>query len=56
MHILVMNNDNFIATHSRTVVQYTMKCKTTTKIYSVQKLNSLIYVHYVIFLFWTLYF
>ena len=39
MHIVVMNNDNFVATHTRTVTQYTMKCKTTTKIYSVCKLT-----------------
>ena len=34
MHIVVMNNDKFVATHPRTVVQYTMKCETTTKIYN----------------------
>ena len=44
-----MNNDNFVATHPGTVVQYTIKCKTTIKIYSVRNLNTLIYVHYVIF-------
>ena len=49
MPIVVMNNDNFIATHPRTVVQYTMKCEITTKSYSVHKLNTLIFVHYVIF-------
>ena len=54
MHIVVMNSDNFIATHPRTVVQYTMKCDTTTKIYNVRKHNTLIHVHYIIFLFWTL--
>ena len=54
MHIVVMNNDNFVATYPRTVVQYTMKCKTTTKIYSVRKLKTLIYVHYGFFWFWTL--
>ena len=53
-NFVVMNNDDFVATYPRTVVQYTMKCEATTKIYSVRKLNSLIYVHYVIFLFWTL--
>ena len=53
MHIVVMNNDNFVATHPRTVVQYAMKCKQPQKIYSVRKLNILIYVHYLIFLFWT---
>ena len=31
MHIVVMNNDNFVATHPRTVVQYTMKCKQPQK-------------------------
>ena len=31
MHIVVMNNDNFVATHPKTVIQYTMKCETTTK-------------------------
>ena len=35
MHIVLMNNNNFVATHLRTVVQYTTKCETTTKIYSV---------------------
>ena len=54
MHIVVMNNDNFVTTHLRTVIQYITKCDTTTKIYSVHKLNTLIYVHYIIFLFWTL--
>ena len=54
MHIVVMNNDKFVATHPRTIVQYTMKCKITTKIYIVCKLNTLIYVHHVIFLLWTL--
>ena len=49
MHFVVMNNDNFVATHLRTVVQYIMKCETTTKIYSVGKLNTLISVHFVIF-------
>ena len=44
-----MKNGNFVATHQRTVVQYTIKCKTTTKIYSVRNLNTLIYVHYIIF-------
>ena len=24
-------HDNFVATHPRTVIQYTMKCKTITK-------------------------
>ena len=38
-----MNNDNFVAIHPRTVVEYIMKCETTTKIYSVRKLNALIY-------------
>ena len=51
MLIVVINNDNFVATHSRTVVQYAMKCETTTKIYSVRKLNTLLYVHHVIFCF-----
>ena len=46
-----MNNDNFVAIQPRTVVQYTMKCETTTKIYSVPKLSTLTYVHYVIFWF-----
>ena len=32
MHIVVMNNDNFVATHLRTIVKYTMKCEPTTKI------------------------
>ena len=50
MRIVVMNNKNFVATHPRSVVQYTMKCETTTEIYSVRKLNTLIYVYYVIFL------
>ena len=31
MHIVVMNKDNFVATHPKTVVQYTVKCETTTK-------------------------
>ena len=31
MNIVVMNNDNFVATRLRTVVQFTMKSKTTTK-------------------------
>ena len=38
-----MNNDNFVTTHLRTVVQFTMKCETysvATKIYSVRKLNT----------------
>ena len=48
-----MNNDNFVATYPRTVVQCTMKCETTTKIYSVRKLHSLVYVHDIIFLFRT---
>ena len=48
MHIVVMNNDNFVATHPGTAMRYTTKCETTTKI--VRKLNTLIYVHYVIFL------
>ena len=34
MHIVVVNKDNFVATHQRTVVLYTMKCETTTNIYS----------------------
>ena len=51
MHIVVMNNDNFVASHSKTVVQYTRKCETTTKSCSVDKLNTLICVHYAIFLF-----
>ena len=54
MNIVVMNNDNFVETYPRTVVQCTMKCETTTKIYSVRKLHTLVYVHDVIFLFWTL--
>ena len=54
MNIVVMSNDNFVTTYPRTVVQYIMKCETTTKVYSVLKLNTSIYVHYVIFLFWTL--
>ena len=45
MHIVVVNNDNFVATHPRTIVQYTIKCETITKIYSVRSLNTLIYVH-----------
>ena len=49
-----MNNDNFVTTHPRTVVEYTVKCKTTTKIYSVRKLSTSIYVHHVIFFVWTL--
>ena len=44
-----MNNGNFVATYPRTVVQCIIKCKTATKIYSVRNLNTLIYVHYVIF-------
>ena len=40
MHIAVMNNDNFVVIHRITVSQYTMKCETTTKIYSVRKLNT----------------
>ena len=40
-----MNNDNVVATHPRTVVQYMMKCEKTTKIYSVRKLNTLIYIY-----------
>ena len=51
MSTVVMNNYNFIATHLRTVVQYIMKCETTTKIYSLLKLNTLIYVHCVLFCF-----
>ena len=39
MHTVVMNNDSFVATHAKTVVQYTMKCETTTKIYDLRKLN-----------------
>ena len=54
MYIVVMNNDKFVAIYPRTVAQYTIKCETTTKIYSVRELNTLICVHYVIFLFWTL--
>ena len=45
---IVMNNDSFVTTHPRTIVQYAMKCETITKIYSVayvHKLNTLIYVH-----------
>ena len=49
MHIVVMNNGNFIATSLRTVVQCIMHCETTTNIYSACKFNILIYVHYVIF-------
>ena len=45
MHIVVINNDNLVATHLRTVVLYTMKRDTTTKIYSVRKLNTLNFVH-----------
>ena len=41
MHIIVMNNDNFITIHLRTVVQYIMKCEATTKIYSVHNLFNL---------------
>ena len=41
MHIVVMNNDNFVATHPRTVVQYTMMCKPTTKFYCARKLSTL---------------
>ena len=44
MHIVVINNDNFVATHPRTVVQYTLKCTTTIKIYGVRKLITLIYI------------
>ena len=51
MHIVVMSNNNFVANHPRTIVQYTMKCETTTEIYTVRKRNTLIYVHYVILLF-----
>ena len=51
MFVVVINNDKFVATHPRTVVQYTMKCKQIQKIYSVCKLNNLGYVHYAIFLF-----
>ena len=40
--MVAMNDDHFVATHPRTIVQYTMKCETTTKIYSVRKLNTLI--------------
>ena len=54
MHIVFINNDNFVATQPRIVVQYTMKLETNTKIYCVCKLNGLIYVRYVIFLYWTL--
>ena len=39
MYIVIMNNDNFVATYPRTIVQYAMKCETTTKIFSVRKLN-----------------
>ena len=52
MQIVFMNNDNFVAglaNHPKTIVQYTMKCKTTKKIYSVRKPKTIIYVHYVIF-------
>ena len=40
MHIvvLIMNNNNFVATHQKAVVQYTMECETTTSIYSVPNL------------------
>ena len=46
-----MNNDNFVATHPGTIVQYILNCETTTKIYSVCKLNTLNYVDCVIFCF-----
>ena len=49
MYIVVMKNDNFVASHPRTVVKYIIKCKTTTKIYNVHKLDTLIYVHKVFF-------
>ena len=48
MHIVVMNKDDFVATHPKTVIQYTVKCPTITKIYRVRKIITLIYVHYVI--------
>ena len=51
MHIIVMNNDNFVATHPRTVVQDTRRYETITKIYSERKLNTLIYIYYIRFLF-----
>ena len=54
MHIVVMNNENCVATHPRTVVQFTMKGEITIKIYSASKFNTLIYVHYKIVWFWTL--
>ena len=64
MHNVVMNDDNFVASQPRTIVQYTMKCETTTRIYIKRKLNTLIYVHYVYFcfglcillIFWTCFF
>ena len=34
MRIVVMNNDNFVAIHPRTVEQYTMKYEIITKIYN----------------------
>ena len=47
MHIFVMNNDNFVANHPRTIVQYTKKCETTTKTYSVRNLTLLfMYITY----------
>ena len=46
-----MNKENFVATRPRTVVLYTMKCETITKICSVCKLNTLMYVLYVFFCF-----
>ena len=54
MHIVVMNNENCVATHPRTVVQFNMKDEITTKIYSASKFNTLINVHYEIVWFWTL--
>ena len=48
MHIAVMNNNNLVANHRRTVVQ-SMKFETTTKIYSVRKLDTLIYANSVIY-------
>ena len=54
MHIVVMNNENCVATHRRKVVQFTMKDEITTETYSVSKFNTLIYVHYEIVWFWTL--
>ena len=46
-----MGYHSFVAIHPRAVVLYTMKCEATTKIFSVRKLNTSIYVHYVIFCF-----